>query len=865
MSKIPKLANTDTSPSTSWNVNCSEATHLNICQEDTSFHQDNTSFHQHPQGCGNQCNSSDVDLESSWKLESATSHVPGLKSFWNLEHSSSLAPGILINSWNLENPSSVPPNLPKNSRNLENASSLLPDLLRNSWNLENASSLPNLLKNSWNLENASLLLPDLLRNSWTLENASSLVPDFFKNSWNLKNTSSLPVFLINTWNPENESFLVSGLLENSSWNLENASSLLPDLLENPWNLENASSLLPDLLENPWNLENASSLLPDLLENPWNLENASSLLPDLLENPWNLENASSLLPDLLENPWNLENASSLLPEEDTRRRNLSFSPCLAQANTSSSEEPVLGCGRKTGFGLPSGVPLLATEWARIAGYSLIFLVGVVGNVLVVVTLLHHRNLRTVTNVFLLNLAVSDLLLGVFCMPFTLVGSLLQDFVFGALMCRLIPYMQAVSVSVSVWTLVAISLERFYAICQPLRSRRWQTPAHSYKVIAGVWAASFTVMTPIATLSTLMPVKGHRGRRKCREMWPSLLLERIFTILLTATLLLVPLLVMAAAYLRVIRTLWLGAKIHRTGLMAQLESSRMSDLRNCSTSDTHPSSSNSRLSARSRKIPTACSVAGKPQCVSRYPEGGKAPAMSLWQKSRQHSEDTPSNGDVETRLTSSVETHGPAFGSEDDPSSKGRRITKEKRWRKGDDVPSGFLRSSHTERSLQAKKRVIRMLFVLVAEFFICWTPLFIVNLLSLYIPGQVYAALGSFGVSLVQLLAYVSSCCNPITYCFMNANFIQSFKQAFGCPRRRCRSACSGYEGSFKSGASCHVVPSDLRRPNPRTQHSCSLFGSSTVNQPHASPSIVHHRTVAPWSKTLSSDTLPSDEDVSTSL
>ncbi|KAK9508593.1 hypothetical protein O3M35_006121 [Rhynocoris fuscipes] len=50
------------------------------------------------------------------------------------------------------------------------------------------------------------------------------------------------------------------------------------------------------------------------------------------------------------------------------------------------------------------------------------------------------MRTVTNVFLLNLAVSDILLGVLCMPFTLVGSLLKDFVFGHFMCRLIPFMQ-----------------------------------------------------------------------------------------------------------------------------------------------------------------------------------------------------------------------------------------------------------------------------------------------------------------------------------------------------------------------------------------------------------------------------------------
>lgn len=38
------------------------------------------------------------------------------------------------------------------------------------------------------------------------------------------------------------------------------------------------------------------------------------------------------------------------------------------------------------------------------------------------------------------AVSDLLLGVFCMPFTLVGQMLRNFIFGRIMCKIIPYFQ-----------------------------------------------------------------------------------------------------------------------------------------------------------------------------------------------------------------------------------------------------------------------------------------------------------------------------------------------------------------------------------------------------------------------------------------
>lgn len=80
-----------------------------------------------------------------------------------------------------------------------------------------------------------------------------------------------------------------------------------------------------------------------------------------------------------------------------------------------------------------------ESLRILLYSLIFLVSVFGNLLIIVVLMVNKRMRTVTNSFLLSLAVSDLMMAVFCMPFTLIPSLLEDFIFGEAMCKIVTYL------------------------------------------------------------------------------------------------------------------------------------------------------------------------------------------------------------------------------------------------------------------------------------------------------------------------------------------------------------------------------------------------------------------------------------------
>lgn len=91
----------------------------------------------------------------------------------------------------------------------------------------------------------------------------------------------------------------------------------------------------------------------------------------------------------------------------------------------------------------------------------------------------------------------------------------------------------------------------------------------------------------------------------------------------------------------------------------------------------------------------------------------------------------------------------------------------------------------------------MLFVVVLEFFICWTPLYVINTVIAFDPIFVYQNFGYTFIPYVHLLAYSSGWCNPITYCFMNRGFRKAFLNLFRClkrfhgPRRMSNGAIGG--------------------------------------------------------------------------
>lgn len=70
---------------------------------------------------------------------------------------------------------------------------------------------------------------------------------------------------------------------------------------------------------------------------------------------------------------------------------------------------------------------------ILAYVLIFSLCMVGNILVCFIVLKNRQMRTVTNIFILNLAISDVLVGIFCLPITLVDNLITGTSLSSSVC------------------------------------------------------------------------------------------------------------------------------------------------------------------------------------------------------------------------------------------------------------------------------------------------------------------------------------------------------------------------------------------------------------------------------------------------
>ncbi|XP_034134515.1 trissin receptor isoform X2 [Drosophila guanche] len=194
------------------------------------------------------------------------------------------------------------------------------------------------------------------------------------------------------------------------------------------------------------------------------------------------------------------------------------------------------------------------------YTIVFCCCFFGNLLVILVVTLSRRLRSITNFFLANLAFADFCVGLFCVMQNLSIYLIESWVFGEFLCRMYQFVHSLSYTASIFILVVICMERYFAIVHPITCKQILTAARLRMVIVTVWITSAVYSTPKFVFSkTIKNVHTQDGQEEeiCvldREMFNSKLLDMINFVLLYV----MPLLVMTVLYSKIAIALWRSSR-------------------------------------------------------------------------------------------------------------------------------------------------------------------------------------------------------------------------------------------------------------------------------------------------------------------
>ncbi|KAG6941230.1 neuromedin U receptor 2, partial [Chelydra serpentina] len=137
------------------------------------------------------------------------------------------------------------------------------------------------------------------------------------------------------------------------------------------------------------------------------------------------------------------------------------------------------------------------------YALIFVVGVMGNLLVCLVILKHRNMKTPTNYYLFSLAISDLLVLLFGMPLEVYEMWSNyPFLFGPVGCYFKTALFETVCFASILSMTTLSVERYIAILHPFRAKLDSTRKRALRILIVLWILSVLFSLPNTSTHGIM---------------------------------------------------------------------------------------------------------------------------------------------------------------------------------------------------------------------------------------------------------------------------------------------------------------------------------------------------------------------------
>lgn len=179
------------------------------------------------------------------------------------------------------------------------------------------------------------------------------------------------------------------------------------------------------------------------------------------------------------------------------------------------------------------------------YGLTFAVGLIGNILIIYSVVHFRRMKSLSNIFLASLATADLILIIFCVPVKFAQLFSFTWTFGTFLCKSVHYIQILTAICSVYTLTAMSIERYYAIIHPMKCRYICTMSQTKRTIVAIWIGSFILAMPVIWIQIMHPVGTSKNNFWCIRNWSSQFYWAYELYMLTI-ILIIPLIIMCYSY-------------------------------------------------------------------------------------------------------------------------------------------------------------------------------------------------------------------------------------------------------------------------------------------------------------------------------
>jgi hypothetical protein len=437
--------------------------------------------------------------------------------------------------------------------------------------------------------------------------------------------------------------------------------------------------------------------------------------------------------------------------------------VANFSSSSTNTPGTKCSTLVHTSMPIDLIIYGTLF-----YILIFVVGFIGNFLVIYVLMKEKEMRTFTNYLLANLSIADLLVLFTCVPTGLHDLFARErWYLGKVACYLIAFIENCMGYASILSIFFITLDRYYVICKPLTVKSIMTQARTLKVVILIWIVSVIANVPFLFLSSYKLAKfydcteGYKCYTKLSNLSKYYVFFSYFVIYFLIGMALL------FMYYRIFKFL-----------------KRSNDfLFSCQRKSDAPSKTKENCVIEGQSLTDEDTRTNKVEILKKSKKNGKIVLARL-----ASDPDLALDEDEANRVNQSItnDTETTKVNNTNNRSSYGEMVF----YRKRDNTEETIVINVNNKlgKYVKQRKQIIGMLVALITVFYVCMFPLRIWNLVLILFGDKPWfnkhIRLREYWyISITcRILFYLNSSVNPILYNWFSKKFRRTFRRAIRIPK-----------------------------------------------------------------------------------